>query len=67
MNRPVSNDVKKVGAFSAMIDVLTHSIADEPRAHLLLSDLLGVRDASRPLATAAALASAFADLGLPLE
>ena len=50
-----------------MIDVLTCTIVDERRAHLLLSDLLDVRDAGRPLATAAALAGAFADLGLPLE
>lgn len=51
----------------AMLDVVRHSIADERRAHLLLSDMIGVRDAARPLATATALASAFADLGLPLE
>ena len=36
-------------------------------AGLLLADMLGVRDASGTLMTASALATAFADMGLPFD
>jgi len=50
----------------AILDVLQRSLTDEPVAALLLADLMGVRQAAGALATASALAIAFADLGLPL-
>lgn len=50
----------------ALLAVLEKSLASEDAAHLLLADLLGVRDAAGVLATATALAIAFADAGLPL-
>lgn len=50
----------------ALLDVLGR-VRDTPdTAELLLKDLLGIRDAGGILATAHALANAFADLGLPL-
>jgi hypothetical protein len=50
----------------ALLDVLGR-VRDNPgTAELLLKDLLGVRDSSGILATAHALANAFADMGLPL-
>ena len=46
---------------------MTAKATGNPRAAgLLLADLLGVRSAAGPLATATALAGAFADLGMPL-
>ncbi|SOB87741.1 hypothetical protein SAMN06297144_2877 [Sphingomonas guangdongensis] len=51
---------------AALVAVLTRCLTNEAAAGLLLADLLAVRDASGPLATAAALATACADLGLPL-
>ena len=53
-------------AEAGLLDVLRHSMTNEQTAGLLLADLLGTRDATGPLATATALAIAFADLGLPL-
>ena len=50
----------------AILAVLQKSLTSEASANLLLSDMLGIRDASGPLATATALAIAFADLGMPL-
>lgn len=50
----------------ALVAVLQRCLTNEAAAGLLLADLLAVRDASGPLATATALAGAFADLGLPL-
>lgn len=50
----------------AILSVLQKATVGDPAADLLLSDMLGVRDASGPLATATALALAFADLGMPL-
>lgn len=50
----------------AMLTVLRKAMTSDAAAHLLLADLLGVRDAAGPLATATALAIAFADLGMPL-
>lgn len=50
----------------ALIAVLQKSLTCEASANLLLSDMLGVRDAAGPLATATALAIAFADMGMPL-
>ena len=51
----------------AILAVLQKSMTSDTAANLLLADMLGVRDASGPLATATALAIAFADLGMPLE
>ncbi len=51
----------------AILDVMGCALNRDAAANLLLADLLGIRDASGPLATATALASAFADLGMPLE
>jgi hypothetical protein len=51
---------------STILVVLRKSMHCDPVANLLLADMLGVRDASGPLATATALAIAFADLGMPL-
>lgn len=53
-------------AESTLLAVLAKSLTNEPAAGLLFADMLGVRDASGPLATATALAIAFADLGMPL-
>ena len=50
----------------AVLAVLQKSTHGDPAANLPLADMLGVRDASGPLATATALAIAFADLGMPL-
>ena len=46
--------------------VLGRSLEDDATAHLLLADMLGIRDAHGPLATVTALSIAFADLGMPL-
>lgn len=54
------------GSETALLAVLERSLTNEPAAALLLADLLGIRDAHGPLATATALAIAFADLALPL-
>ncbi|MES2338547.1 MAG: DUF6628 family protein [Pseudomonadota bacterium] len=51
----------------ALIAALCKSLESEGAANLLLADMLGIRDASGPLATATALAIAFADLGMPLN
>ena len=50
----------------ALLAVLGKSTTCEATANLLLTDMLGVRDAGGPLATATALAIAFADMGMPL-
>ncbi|MHA6723710.1 DUF6628 family protein [Sphingomonas sp. RS2018] len=51
----------------AMVAVLSRALANPPAAGLLLADMLSVRDATPALATATALAAAFADLGMPIE
>jgi hypothetical protein len=51
----------------ALLDLLAASMSDPGRARVLLADLLGARQVDGILATAAALAGSFADLGLPLE
>jgi hypothetical protein len=51
---------------ATLLSVLSRSCENERAAGLLLADLLGKRDAGAILATAGALAIAFADLGLPL-
>ncbi|MGK6320010.1 DUF6628 family protein [Sphingomonas sp. DT-204] len=53
-------------AEAGILDVLRTCLTNERTAGLLLADVLGTRDAAGPLATATALAIAFADLGLPL-
>jgi len=50
----------------ALLTVLGKSLSSDDAAHLLLADLMGVREAGGVLATATALAVAFADGGLPL-
>ena len=54
-------------AEATLLAVLAGAPANPRAAGLLLNDLLGARDASGVLATARALANAFADLGLPLD
>ncbi len=51
----------------ALIDVIACVERDSERARLLLSDLLGIRRVDSVLATAHALANAFADAGMPVE
>ncbi|HEY0622201.1 DUF6628 family protein [Sphingomonas sp.] len=58
---------RMTAAESATLESIARAPHDPARAHLLLADLLGVRQADGVLATAHALANAFADLGLPLE
>lgn len=57
---------RMTGCEGALLATLGKSLTNEPAAHLLLADMLGTRDAAAPLATATALAIAFADLGMPL-
>jgi hypothetical protein len=52
---------------ATLLAVLRRCTTKERAAGLLLADLLAVRDAAGPLATATALAIACADLGLPLS
>ena len=52
---------------ATLIDILALSHQRDGAAHLLLANMLGVSEAAGPLATAAALAAAFADLGLPID
>lgn len=54
------------GAEATLLAAVARADANPRAANLLLSDLIGRRDASGVLATAKALASAFADLGMPL-
>jgi hypothetical protein len=58
---------RMTAAESATIEIIARAPYDPARARLLLADLLGVRQVDGVLATAHALANAFADLGLPLE
>lgn len=58
---------RMTAAESMVIEIIARAPHNSARAHLLLADLLGVRQADGILATAHALANAFADLGLPLE
>lgn len=58
---------RMTAAESVTLESIARAPHDPARAHLLLADLLGVRQADGVLATAHALANAFADLGLPLE
>jgi len=51
----------------ALLAILGRVRYNSDAALLLLDDLLGVRESLGVLATAHALANAFADLGLPLE
>ena len=50
----------------AVIAAVGKTMTNDRAANLLLADLLGTRDATGPVATATALAIAFADLGMPL-
>lgn len=58
---------RMTGAEGALLDTLRLAPHDPARAGFLIADLLGKRDAGGILATATALAIAFADAGLPLE
>lgn len=51
----------------ALLDLLALAGTDPARARILLADLLGARQVDGILATAAALAGSFADMGLPLD
>ncbi|QDX25483.1 hypothetical protein FPZ54_05230 [Sphingomonas suaedae] len=51
----------------ALLDLIAQAERDSERARFLLSDLLGIRRVDGVLATAHALANAFADAGLPVE
>lgn len=55
------------GSESTLLGVLARVRVNPEAAAMLLADLLGRREAYGALATADALANAFADLGLPLE
>jgi hypothetical protein len=57
---------RMTGAEAALLQAIARVGTRPQSAAMLLSDLLGVRDASGVLVTAHALANAFADLGLPL-
>ncbi|MFD1787235.1 DUF6628 family protein [Sphingomonas floccifaciens] len=57
---------RMTGCESALLAVVAKSLDNEAAARLLLADLLATRDPTGPLATATALAMAFADCGLPL-
>ncbi len=51
----------------ALLDLIALVERDSERARFLLSDLLGIRRVDGVLATAQALATAFADAGMPVE
>lgn len=57
---------RMTGCEGALLAIVGKSLDNEAAADLLLADLLGTREAKGPLATATALAVAFADLGMPL-
>ena len=57
---------RMTAAEGALIGVLSRAEADPARAHLLLADLLGRRRADGVLASATAMALAFADEGRPI-
>ncbi len=57
---------RMTGCEGALLAMLDKSLTNAPAAQLLLADMLGTRNAAGPLATATALAAAFADLGMPL-
>lgn len=58
---------RMTGAEATLLAVLARVRVNPEGAAMLLGDLLGKRDAAGVLATADALANAFADLGLPLD
>lgn len=58
---------RMTSAEAALVDIISQ-IAHQPRtAHLLLADLLGNRRVDGVLATMALVASAFSDVGRPLD
>jgi hypothetical protein len=58
---------RMTGAEAALIAVLARVEVQPEAAHLLLADLLGTRRVDGVLASAAAVAAAFADAGLPIS
>ena len=50
----------------ALLAILSRVEGEPESAHLLLADLLGTRRADGVLASSAAVAAAFADLGQPI-
>ena len=58
---------RMTAAEATLLDVLGRARDNPDAAALLLGDLLGIREPTGVLATAHALANAFADMGLPLE
>lgn len=59
--------VRTTAAESAILTILTRSEAAPETARLLLADLLGTRRVDGVLASATAVASAFADAGRPIS
>lgn len=58
---------RMTGAEAALLAVLAKVERTPDAAHLLLGDLLGVRHADGVLASASAVAAAFADAGWPIS
>jgi hypothetical protein len=54
-------------AEAALLGILGRTRDNPVAAALLIGDLLGIREPMGILATAHALANAFADMGLPLD
>ena len=57
---------RMTGAEAALLAVLTRAETQPESAHFLLADLLGTRHVDGVLASAAAVAAAFADAGRPI-
>jgi hypothetical protein len=58
---------RMTAAEAALLGILGRVRDNPAAASLLLGDLLGIRESAGILATAHALANAFADMGLPLD
>lgn len=58
---------RMTAAEAALLGILGRARDNPAAASLLLGDLLGIRASAGILATAHALANAFADMGLPLD
>jgi len=58
---------RMTGPEATLLSVIARIRTQPVRAHMLLADLLGIRDAASIGFTAHALANAFADLALPLD
>ena len=58
---------RRTPAEAALLDVIARAETQPAAAHLLLADLLGRQRADGVLASAAAVAAAFADAGRPID